>query len=287
VRSCSGRCASPARSTYALGWGLARSDALLARFLRLCGVPEEDAGAAEIDLQRHGADSAQPGITDIEIDTPRTRVIVEAKRGWNLPDLARLERYTPRFADARDKTTRIVVLTQWGEEQYARSALGTEVDGYRIATVGLGQVARAAEAVARDERRPATRQLVGGLARYLLSVADLRNPNDNRVWTCICAENMAAWLQEPVCCHAWEYQRAGRGRRRASSARLSIEPWSRGVPGRGRAAKEGGGKKGRGCSACSPSLPVQVRGGGGDGDDAEIAPTVDIVVVLLDGDRRA
>src|SRR4051794_6259806 len=71
--------------TYALGWGLAQSDDLLSRFLVLAGATEIDPAQVTLDLQRYRKDDERAGITDIEIQSPRSHVIVEAKRGWNLP----------------------------------------------------------------------------------------------------------------------------------------------------------------------------------------------------------
>src|SRR4051794_18756380 len=80
--------------TYSLGWGLAQSDRLSRALLReTFGVDSEP---DEIALQETipGA-----GRTDIEIETPQQHLILEAKRGWDLPRPGQLETYATRFGE--------------------------------------------------------------------------------------------------------------------------------------------------------------------------------------------
>jgi hypothetical protein len=168
--------------TYAFGWGLAQAPTLMKAFLELTGAPSLGYEAAKVDLQLHRAGDAGAGITDIEITTPATKVIVEAKRGWNLPDIGQLAKYAPRLASHSAPDKRLVVLTQWGEEEYVRHHLGAQIDGHPITTVGLGKIAHAARYCARQERQVRLRQLLDELARYLVSVADMGNPHDNSVY---------------------------------------------------------------------------------------------------------
>lgn len=168
--------------TYALGWGLAQVPTFLGVFMDLCGASSGEVESAQIDLQLHGAHTGHSGITDIEVRTRHTLTIVEAKRGWDLPSFDQLHKYTSRLSAATQSDARLVVLTQWGETEYVRSQLGAEIDGWPIATVGLGAVALAAERASRKERRPRTRDLLVDLARYLFSVAEMTNRHDNQVY---------------------------------------------------------------------------------------------------------
>jgi hypothetical protein len=168
--------------TYALGWGLAQAPPLMKAFLELAGAPTLGFEDAEVDLQLHRVEDSGSAITDIEITTPATKVIVEAKRGWGLPSSEQLAKYTPRLARDTTPDRRLVVLTQWGEEEYVRHHLGDALDGHPIATVGLAKIAEAGRRLARLERQVRLRQLLDELARYLLSVAEMGNPHDNRVY---------------------------------------------------------------------------------------------------------
>jgi hypothetical protein len=170
--------------TYALGWGLAQSDDLLSRFLALAGAAEIDPAQVTLDLQRYRKDDERAGITDIEIQSPRSHVIVEAKRGWNLPLEEQLRLYLPHLQESQTagKDARFVILTQWGETEYVKSRLGAAIAGIPIMTVGLGQIAEVARAATVVERRLHYRQLMSQLATYLRGVAHMRNLHDNRVY---------------------------------------------------------------------------------------------------------
>lgn len=79
--------------TAALGWTLAGSPSLvvaLAKHFRIttAGSP------LVVHLQKFGDDG---GYTDVEIDWPAARLIIEAKRGWELPNKTQLSRYQRRF----------------------------------------------------------------------------------------------------------------------------------------------------------------------------------------------
>lgn len=170
--------------TYALGWGLAQSDDLLRRFLAMAGAAEREVSDVTLDLQRYRKDEERAGITDIEIQSPNSHVIVEAKRGWNLPLEEQLRLYLRPLQESQavGKDARFVILTQWGEIEYVRHRLGAAMGGIPIMTVGLGQVAEIAQAAAASERRLRYRQLMSELAVYLRGVAHMRNLHDNRVY---------------------------------------------------------------------------------------------------------
>jgi hypothetical protein len=177
--------------TYALGWGLAQSPALFGRFLGLIGAEPEDSSEATLELQRYGKNDDRVGITDIEIRSPTLHAIVEAKRGWNLPLEEQLRLYRPRLEAARaaGKRVRFVVLTQWGETVYVEKLLGSDLDGIPISTIGLGQLADLANAVATSERQLRSRHLVLDLAAYLTGVAHMQDVHDNRVYVVSLSRN--------------------------------------------------------------------------------------------------
>src|SRR5262249_40377651 len=111
--------------TYSIAWGMASSPRFLGGFLsQVLGV-QVDLKNVVIRLQQieeHG------GITDIEIESPgEFFIIVEAKRGWNLPDLTQLQLYAtrPSFTASNNSVRRLVVLTECSRE-YAFHRLGTK-----------------------------------------------------------------------------------------------------------------------------------------------------------------
>src|SRR3954466_10548377 len=75
--------------TYSLGWALARSPRLLDALLS--DVFEEEPG--EVIAVRLQEFLPGGGFTDIEVETERVHVIVEATRGWAMPRIEQLEMY--------------------------------------------------------------------------------------------------------------------------------------------------------------------------------------------------
>ncbi len=167
--------------TAALGWGLARSPALLEGFIdRLVPgqpVPED----LLIQLQEHGPEDR--GFTDIDLRCPAFHAIVEAKRGWNLPSPEQLQRYVGRLEAERAAVQRIVVLTQNGAQEIVRHRLRgwTIHPPITLSAVGWSDVVELAER-ARHGGSTIERALATELASYLRGVADMRDTESNRVW---------------------------------------------------------------------------------------------------------
>lgn len=85
--------------TDALGWGFAQSVPLLSGIVDsiLGPQPPQSHGVATVYLQRH---HDAGGFTDIEVDSlPAYALILEAKKGLQLPALAQLAKYAARLND--------------------------------------------------------------------------------------------------------------------------------------------------------------------------------------------
>src|SRR5580692_8787506 len=79
--------------TYSLGWALAQSPLLRTALLAyVFGGQKLD--AVSVHLQERAAGG---GITDIELLGPQSQIIIEAKRGWEVPGPEQLTRYLPRL----------------------------------------------------------------------------------------------------------------------------------------------------------------------------------------------
>ena len=167
--------------TYALGWGLARCDALLRRLLTRIAPEVPFERPVAVDLQEH--DALDRGFTDIEILTANLHAIIEAKRGWSPPSPAQLRRYEARLAASSRAERRIVILTQSGAEQVVRHQLAgwtppPHVEARVLAWADVADIARRAS----HEGRLAERRLAADLASYLRGVADMRNTESNSVF---------------------------------------------------------------------------------------------------------
>lgn len=105
--------------TAALGWTLHRCEKFRAAFWRHVGVASDPA-LLEVDLEV--ADEA--GRTDLELRTEDTTVIVEAKKGWLLPEEAQLEMYAPRLSEV---PTALLVTLSDSSSEWARKVLPAHV----------------------------------------------------------------------------------------------------------------------------------------------------------------
>jgi hypothetical protein len=168
--------------TAALGWGLAHSSALLRGFVGRV-APGVRVAEPDVLIELQGYDRTDGGFTDIELKAPELHVIVEAKRGWAPPVQTQMLRYETRFAARAALVQRFVVLTQNGAEQVVHHRMGAwrPVDPISVAVLGWSDMVRLAEAASR-EKPLSQRQLVADLATYLRGVADMQDPNSNKVF---------------------------------------------------------------------------------------------------------
>ncbi len=162
--------------TYALGWALSRSPRLARRFMELA-FGSDAATPTTIKLQE-----SQPGHgrTDVELENDHEHLIIEAKRGWDVPREGQLEQYTPRLADG--KAPRIVVLTEATAEHAAAHHLPTDVAGAPVSYVAWRRVADFARDALTASRRPVERAVLSDLHTYVRSFATMRDVTSNLVY---------------------------------------------------------------------------------------------------------
>jgi hypothetical protein len=110
--------------TYALGWALANSPQLTAALLKDVYLDEAPGAVTGIRLQEFIAGS---GRTDIEIETERLHLIVEAKRGWNLPPEEQLALYAPRF---NGPTGGLLCVVAEGSPEFAAARLPEVIEDH-------------------------------------------------------------------------------------------------------------------------------------------------------------
>lgn len=175
--------------TYSLGWALSQSDRL-ARALLADIFPDEEPGQLTATrLQQFVLDG---GFTDIELESERLHLIVEAKRGWNLPDEAQLARYAPSL-HGRDQNA-LAVFSEASRE-YALPRLPKEVAGvpvlYRSWKDVTGLVERVAGTGGHAEKR-----LLRELVRYLKGLMTMQNVRDNMVYVVSLSSQQRSWSGE-------------------------------------------------------------------------------------------
>jgi hypothetical protein len=170
--------------TFAIGWCLRSSDAFLRRFVGLAGLSISDLSSVELHLQHYDRDDERVGITDIEIRANDLHLIVEAKRGWELPTREQLGKYASILRRSEASERRFVVLTRWGAESAAviAQALGAEVAGFPISAVGVSDVVREARSALAEERGLQPRLYLKELLAYLEGGGYVGSHRDSRVY---------------------------------------------------------------------------------------------------------
>lgn len=165
--------------TFALAWGMAHSGGFLSDVMRAVAAKPIESADAVINLQRH---HELGGFTDVEVTVPGVlHVIFEAKRGWNLPTDAQLRLYAKRLDESAATDRRLVVLTQWGAEEFVASRLGQWELGYARVTLGWERLVTLAQRHAKAGPH-AERRLLRELATYFSSVADMRDIDSNQAY---------------------------------------------------------------------------------------------------------
>lgn len=167
--------------TYSISWAMAQSPSFLGEFLSQALSKRSDLSKVVIRLQQVEKDA---GITDIEIESPgEFFVIVEAKRGWNLPGLKQLERYVrrPSFSASQGTIRRVIVLSECSSE-YARLHLPAQmVQGVEIAPLPYKALASLA-VKAQGRASHAEKRLLRELLTYLRGVMTMQNHDSNWVY---------------------------------------------------------------------------------------------------------
>jgi len=161
--------------TCSIGWSLSRSPYFLKSIIREIFSKSIGRGYCIIRLQEHGKDK---GYTDIEIEDDDIHVIVEAKRGWNLPSLGQLEGYAGRIGK-RKKYIGILVLAECTHE-YAQSTLEfRSIRGIPVVFMNWRDIERISHI---SGGTYGEKQLMQQLRTYLRSVVNMRDQRSNVVY---------------------------------------------------------------------------------------------------------
>lgn len=166
-------------ATFALGWALDRCPKFRAKMIGAwLGEPNEPRDAS-IFLQKHGKDG---GYTDIEIHSePHFHLILEAKRSWDLPTLAQLQRYRPRLRSSRANIQRIVTVTSASPE-FARRKLPGYLDGVPIVHQSWGDIRWLARKAHAETRSLDEKLWLDQLSEHLREFVAMDRVTDNMVY---------------------------------------------------------------------------------------------------------
>lgn len=162
--------------TYSLGWALAQSERLR-RALLAAGFGS--GGDDEITGIRLQQSVPGAGRTDVEVETTERHLILEAKRGWDLPGVAQLRQYAQRFTPG---LAPLLVVVAECSATHVAGRLPTAVEGVPVRYVSWSELAASASASADDSSSHAEKPLLRELVRYLRGLITMQDPTSNMVY---------------------------------------------------------------------------------------------------------
>ncbi|HZR59048.1 MAG TPA: hypothetical protein VFA74_19430 [Terriglobales bacterium] len=166
--------------TRAVGWALAKCDFFRTEFVRTL-AKVDSGGSAEVvlSLQSHKSES---GITDIELELDgQFHMIVEAKRGWELPSRQQLEMYGLRLVPGAFPCKVLVALTDATPEHAAVHLECRSVSGIPVIPFSWGELLKLVQK-SQNSRNLKERYIMGELVNYLRDLATLQDIHSNLVW---------------------------------------------------------------------------------------------------------
>jgi hypothetical protein len=95
---------------------------------------------------------------DVEIETERLHLVVEAKRGWNLPTPAQLQQYADRLDERDDRDRRIAVIAECAPYYPPVQALPESLDGVPVSYTPWKRIAEIATVTAAASRSHAEKR---------------------------------------------------------------------------------------------------------------------------------
>lgn len=163
--------------TFSMGWALSQSPMLLRRFLQPMLRAGQQLALTDpvVALQEFQKDS---GITDLEIRDGKLHIIIEAKRGWNLPSQEQLKKYVPRFRETKAEIPIIVTASECSQE-YAREYLPVEVGGIPIRHMSWSEMSTLSGFSGGTH---AEKRLMQEFRNYLATIVNMQPQNSNRVY---------------------------------------------------------------------------------------------------------
>ena len=173
--------------TYSIGWALARCPNFLRRLLReVCpGIRYADMEGTVLRLQQFG--KKDRGYTDIEIVGHDFHIIIEAKRGWNLPTKAQLIRYSTRLNQTQRLNSTLVCMSECSRD-YIRLTLPRRINRFPVRHLNWKDVDRLAR-LARGTHSEV--RLLMELRSYLRRIVHMQNQESN--WVYVVALSRDEW----------------------------------------------------------------------------------------------
>ena len=169
--------------TYSLGWALAECDVFSQKLAEMLGLSGGFSDAMHIRLQEY---DPQKGFTDIEIIDPgRFHIVIEAKRGFNIPCTGQLEKYAGRLLDSPDtkaKKMLLVLAESDRKEQWLARHVPEQVKQVEVKAISWKQFQNMANDCVAKAKKHSEKRLLRQLIGYLEKVTTMQNQTSNLVY---------------------------------------------------------------------------------------------------------
>jgi len=170
--------------TYSIGWALSQSQKFLNIILDRMFPGIADYDIATIRLQEH---KKKRGRTDMELEGPDIHAIVEAKRGWWLPDEKQMNLYAGRL---RDKKRKALVVMAECSRQFAECHLPETLNGIPVRYLSWKEIFELSQF---SDGTHAEKRLMGELRTYLERIVRMQNQESNIVYCVVLARGTPSW----------------------------------------------------------------------------------------------
>jgi len=167
--------------SYSIAWGLSRSPQFLLHFIKEVTNETVNPELVTVSLQEH---ETHGGITDIELRLPgELHIILEAKRGWNLPHMAQLQQYANResFKHSKASVRLILTLSECSSEYAQRNIKANHINGVQVAHVSWRQITICAHR-AYQSGSNSEKQLLRELNTYMEGLMTTQKTDSNLVF---------------------------------------------------------------------------------------------------------
>lgn len=167
--------------SHSVAWALANCSSFLSEFLKNFLDKKVNFADIEIRLQHHEGNS---GITDIEIElVNKFYLIIEAKRGWNLPNRNQLKKYAkrPSFVKSKASLKRLVVLSECSQEYANMNLQIQKIGNVKITPLSWKDMAIFAND-AQVKGSYTEKRLLRELLTYLEGLMTMQNIDSNWVY---------------------------------------------------------------------------------------------------------
>ena len=173
-------------ATCAFGYVLSRSPALLRAVIRDLAKIGIDPEQATIEVQKHEKDDK--GGTDIEIHIPNScDIIIESKRGWELPSEDQLEKYAARLKTGKVSNPLMVSLSA-ASQDYAESQQRPRIRDICLVHRSWKDLHRLVQRAHRSTTSKEEKRWLREFEIHLGGYVSMRNPRDNMVYMVVLSQ---------------------------------------------------------------------------------------------------